>query len=210
MDVRTTPNDVEDMPLGKRPKGRSRKNQWPTVSRPTLPAEAERSFRHLMDLLLSNDLDISCRTALALQQVGQAELMHQVLCELLAAGRSRSLAEREKASAMLFILAPRLFGHPLAPPSLDDLAKGLRHPDPKVRAQAAEAIGDRGKEAAPALDALQQTLTDPEPEVQFRVAVAIGAITGSIPPKPRTVERTGGGHSGGQGDRKGEDSEHPE
>lgn len=210
MDVHDTPNYEDGAPLRKPPKKRPRKNQIPRMPKLALPAEVERLFGQLSDALFSEDLDTSCRATLAVQATWQPELRHRLIYELQVALGSPNEAVREKASTLLFILAPRLFGIPPAPPSLDDLTQRLRAPDPKVRAQAAEAIGDRGKEAKPPLDALQQALNDPDPEVQFRVAVAIGAITGSIPPKPQMAARTGGGHDEGQGDHKGEDGARPE
>jgi HEAT repeat protein len=77
----------------------------------------------------------------------------------------------------------------------------LQNPDPKVRAQAADAIGDRGK-ATPAVEALRQALTDANSYVQYRVAVAIGMITGQLPPKPMNAATTIDEQAAGQVDHK--------
>jgi HEAT repeat protein len=137
-----------------------------------------------MDQLMNDDPDIRCRAMLRIQDVGQPELMHQILCEIQPALHSRSQEVRDKASTLLYFLGPRLFGMPPPPPSLDTLTTSLASPYPDVRCHAAEALGDLGKAAQPALGLLKQLLTDPDPKVQLSAAVAITGITGALPEKP--------------------------
>lgn len=181
MDVRENPNCEDGKPLRRLHPRRGRKNWRPALRKPTLPPELEQSCCELRDALLSDDQDTSCRAAQAIQEGDHPQLMQRLVYELQVAFASPSQAVRDRANGWLLILAPHLFGFP---PTLDALTERLKNPDPKVRADAAEAIGDRRNDAKPALEALQQALIDPDPYVQFRVATAIGAISGVIPPKP--------------------------
>lgn len=186
----------------------SKKNEGGPIkpARPRPPPHLKKPFRDLMSALRGDKLVLRLHAIIWLYQNTQSELVNMVLDDLEADRYSRTKKVRQKAYELLTLLvgvAPQRL-------SLDMLVRCLRSPNPELRRQAAELIGDRGKVAKPALAALQHALNDPDPEVQFRVAVAIGAITGSIPPKPQTAARTGGGHDGGQGDHKGEDGERPE
>jgi hypothetical protein len=207
MDVRQKPNCEEARPLRRLHPRRGRKNSRPALRKPTLPPELEQSCCELRDALLSDDEDTSCRAAMAIQESNHPQLRQRLVYELQVAFTNPNQAVRDRANGWLLILAPHLFGFP---PLLDDLTQRLRDTDPKVRAHAAEAIGDRRQAGAPALAALHQALTDPDAEVQFRVAVAIGSITGSIPPKPGTAVTTAGDQAGHQGHSQGKDGEHAE
>ena len=169
------------------PKGRSRKKQRPKSARSALPPDVAMQLRQLMEDLKSDDTKLSNQTIASLRRSGCTDLMHLILQDLDADLHSRSKKVRESAFVLVFLLGPRLFGAPPPPPSLDELTKALLHPDPEVRRQAVEAIGDMGKAAQPALGLLHQMLTNADPKVQLKAAVAITGITGSLPEKPRTA-----------------------
>lgn len=188
--------------------GTSRKTEDAPIkpARPRPPHHLKKPFRDLMSALRSDKLGLRLHALIWLYQNTQHELVNMVLDDLEADRYSRTKKVRKKAYellAMLVGIAPQRL-------SLDMLVRCLRSPNPELRRQAAEVIGDRGKVAKPALAALHQALNDPDPEVQFRVAVAIGVITGSIPPKPGTASTTGGEHAGGQEHSNGKDGERPE
>ena len=117
MHIQRPPAHDDDRQLLGLARRRSRKDQRPQVPRPALPREAIRPFRQLMRALLSDDLDTRCRMAVKIQEIGEPQLMQQILSELQAAVRSRNQALREKAATLLCFLGPRLFGQPPNAPS---------------------------------------------------------------------------------------------
>lgn len=200
--VATTRNEEHGQPHGHA--GRQQTQHAPIKpARPRPPRHLRKTFRTLMAGLRSSDVPVLKAHAIFwLYQTQHPKLVDMVLDELEADRYSRDRKVREKALGLLTILNCRMLG--VSPPrlSLDMLVKCLRSPNPELRRQAAELIGDRGKVAKPALGALREALTDSDPEVQFRVAVAIGMITGRLPPKPGTAATTGTEQAAGQGTRE--------
>jgi hypothetical protein len=66
---------------------------------------------------MHEDMDISCRAAVAVQEISHPVMKQWLLSELLATAQSPANPRHEKASALLFILAPRLVGYPQVPPT---------------------------------------------------------------------------------------------
>ena len=82
MDVRDNSRHDDSLPLRKPAKKRACNNKIPPIPKPSLPPEAERPFRQLMDRLMGDDLDIRCRTILWLQENGIPQVMHQIFYEV--------------------------------------------------------------------------------------------------------------------------------
>src|SRR5207253_2596857 len=61
-------------------------------------------------------------------------------------------------------------------PALPDLREALGHPDPRVRAAAASALGKMNTDAEDALPDLTERLSDPDPRVRASAAHAVGRI----------------------------------
>ena len=76
-------------------------------------------------------------------------------------------------SRLAAIRAAAVLGDPRA---VSPLIASLKHANPKVREEAAEALGDLGTVAAQGLPALIEALTDPEPEVRSEARDAIAKM----------------------------------
>jgi HEAT repeat protein len=59
---------------------------------------------------------------------------------------------------------------------IDRLIQQLKSPDPKVRSDAARALGKMGESAKAAIPNLIPLLQDPEPNVRSRAALALGRM----------------------------------
>jgi HEAT repeat protein len=64
----------------------------------------------------------------------------------------------------------------IGPPAVPALEKALLHPEPKIRARAAAALGEIG--AKPFLKPLAPLLKDPDPQVRLQAAAAMDQISG--------------------------------